>query len=89
MEVCAAVGAITHGGVTIGDKFVVVRAERLPCLVCRLVQHNNHEGAHQEGRITLLGVVQARVVIDLVVLILLVVHEFFQLLAKQMNLTKV
>ena len=89
MEVGAAVGAITHGGVTIGDEFVVVRAERLPGLVCRLVQHDNHEGAHQEGRVALLGVVQARVMIDLVVLVLLVVHEFLQLLAKQVHLTKV
>ena len=74
MQVCAAVGAITHRGVTIGDKFVVVRAESLPCLVCRLVKHDNHEGAHQESSVALLCVVKRRVMIDFVVLVLLIIH---------------
>ena len=87
--ICAAVGAITHRGVTIGDELVVVRTERLPCLICRLAQDYDHEGAHQESRVTLLGVVQARVVIYFVVLVLLVAHEFFKLLAKEMNFTQV
>lgn len=89
MMICAAVGAITHRGVTIGDELVVIWTERLPCLICRLAQDYDHEGAHQEGRVTLLVVVQARVVIYFVVLVLLVAHEFFKFLAKEMNFSQV
>ena len=89
MMICATVGTITHRCVTIGDKLVVVWTERLPCLVCRLAQDYDHEGAHQEGRVTLLVVVQARVVIYFVVLVLLVAHEFFKFLAKEMNFSQV
>ena len=89
MMICATVGAITHRCVTIGDKLVVVWTERLPCLVCRLAQDYDHEGAHQECRVTLLSVVQARVVIYFVVLVLLVAHKFFKLLAKEMYFSQV
>ena len=47
--ICAAVGAITHSRIAIRDELVVVWAECLPCLVSRLMQDDDHEGAHQEG----------------------------------------
>ena len=57
MQVSATVGAITHGGVAVGDEFVVVRTEGLPGLVGRFVEHYEHKGAHEEGRVALLSVV--------------------------------
>ena len=57
VQVSATVGAITHGGVAVGDEFVVVGAESLPGLVGRFVEHDKHEGAHKEGRVALLCVV--------------------------------
>ena len=74
MVVSALVGTIAHGGITVGDELVVVWAEGGPSFVCRLLQHDDHESAHQEGCVALLRVVQRRVVVNLVVLILLVVH---------------
>jgi len=72
--VSALVGTIAHGGITVGDELVVVGAEGGPRFVSRLFQHDDHEGAHQEGSIALLRVVQRRVVVNLVVLVLLVAH---------------
>ena len=89
MQVGAAIGTITHSRVAVRDELVVVGAERRPGLICRLVQADDHESAHKEGRVTLLVVIQAGVVIDFVVLILLVVHEFFELFAEQVDLTQV
>ena len=48
---------------------------------------DDHEGAHQEGSVCLLVVVQAGVVVDLIVLVLLIVHEFLKLLAEQVHFT--
>ena len=73
--VCATVGAVTHCRVTVRNELVVVGTEHRPCLISRLLQDDDHESAHQEGCVTLLGVVQASIVVDLIVLILLVVHE--------------
>lgn len=65
----------------------MVRTECLPCLLCTLVQDDDHEGAHQEGSIRLLVVVQAGVVVDLIVLVLLIVHEFLKFFAEQVYFT--
>lgn len=85
----ATVGTVTHGRITVGDELVVVGAESLPGLIGRLLEHNDHKGTHKESCVALLGVVERRVVIDLIVLVLLVIHEFFKLLAEQMHLTQV
>lgn len=87
--VSATVGTIAHCCVTVRDELVVVRAEGLPGLVGRLLEHDDHEGPHQEGSVTLLRVLQGRVVINLVVLVLLVVHEFLKFLAEKMDLAEV
>ena len=70
VQIGAAVGAIAHGCVTVRDELVVVGTEGLPGLLCRLLQHYDHVGTHEERRVALLVVVQGRVVVDLVVLVL-------------------
>lgn len=85
----ATVGTVTHGRITVRDKLVVVGAEGLPSFIRRLLEHNDHKGTHKESRVALLGVVQRCVVIDLIVLVLLVVHQLLELLAEQMHLAQV
>ena len=74
VQVCATVGTVAHCRVAIWDELVVVRAESLPGIIGRLVEDDNHEGAHEESSVALLGVVKGSVVIDLVVLVLLIIH---------------
>ena len=74
MLVGAAIGTVAHCRVSIGNELVVIGAEGLPSLFRALVQDDDHEGSHEERRITLLVIVQARVVVDLIVFVLLVVH---------------
>ena len=89
VQVRAAVRTVTHGRITVGNKLVVVGAESLPCLICRLLEYNNHEGTHQESCVALLSVVKRCVMVDLIVLILRVIHELFKFLAKEMNLAQI
>ena len=89
VEVSAAVGTVSHCCITVRYKLVVVRAESLPGIIGRLVQDDDHEGTHEEGCITLLGVVKGSIMVDLVVLVLLVIHELLQLFAKQMDLSEI
>ena len=77
MLVGTPVRTVAHGSVSVRDELVVVGAESRPGLVRAFLKDNNHEAAHQEGRVRLLVIIQARVVVDLVVLVLLIVHEFF------------
>ena len=74
MQVCATISTVAHCRVTVWNEFVVVRAESLPGIIGRLVEDNNHEGAHQESSVALLCVVKRRVMIDFVVLVLLIIH---------------
>ena len=74
MQVCATISTVAHCRVTVGNEFVMIRAESLPGIIGGLVQDNNHKGAHEESSIALLCIVKRRVVIDFVVLVLLVIH---------------
>ena len=87
MLVGASVCAVSHRRVSVRNELIVVRTECLPSLLRTLVQDDDHEGAHQEGSVRLLVVVQAGVVVDLIVLVLLIVHEFLKLLAEQVHFT--
>jgi len=69
--------AIAHCRVSVWNEFVVVGAEGSPGLLRTLLKDNYHEAAHQEGCVRLLVIVQACVMVDLVVFVLLIVHEFF------------
>ena len=80
--ICAPVGAVTHCRVPVRDEFIVIWSECLPSLLSTLLQDDYHEAAHEEGCVRLFVIIQARIVIDLVVLILLIVHKFFKFLAK-------
>jgi len=57
MLVCAAVSTITHRRVSVGNEFIVIWAEGLPCLISTLFEYNDHEGSHQERSIALLVVI--------------------------------
>jgi len=70
------VGAGAHCRVTEGHKFVVIGSESSPGLVSRAVATDDHKAAHEEGSVGLLGKVDTGVVVDLVVSVLTVVHEF-------------
>lgn len=79
------VSTSTHGCITEGSKFMVIRAEYFPGLSCRPFQNDDHEGSHQEGSIGLLGIVETGVVIDFILDVLLITYKFFKLLAKKMD----
>ena len=87
--VSATVGTIAHCCVTVGDELVVVGTEGLPGFVGGLFEHDDHEGSHEEGSIALLRVLKRSVVVNLVVLVLLVIHEFLKFLAEKMDLAEV
>ena len=74
VQVCTTISTVAHCRVTVRNEFVVVRAESLPGIVGRLVEDNNHEGAHKESSVALLCVVKRRIMIDFVVLVLLIIH---------------
>lgn len=89
VQIGTTIGAVAHGGVTIGNELVVVGAEGVPGVFCGLLEADYHKGTHQEGGVALLGIVERRVMINLVVLILLVVHEFLKFLAKEVHFAEV
>lgn len=70
----APVGAVAHCRISVRDELVVVGSEGRPGFRSTLLENNYHEAAHQECRIGLLVIIQARVVVDLVVLVLLIIH---------------
>lgn len=87
--ISASIGAVTHCRVSVWNEFIVVGTESLPCFFCALLQDNDHESPHEEGCITLLVVVKASVVVNLIILVLLIVHELLELFAEEMNFSKV
>ena len=89
VQVGATVGTVAHSSITVRNELVVVGAESGPGVISRLFEHDDHEGAHEEGSVALLGVVEGGVVVDLVVLVLLVVHKFLKFLAEQVHLAQV
>ena len=89
VQVSAPICAVAHGRIPVRNELVVVGAENSPCFFGRFLQADNHEGTHEEGGVTLLRVVERRVVVDLVVLILRVIHEFFQLFAEEVHFAEV
>jgi len=89
MKVGAAVRAVSHRRISVRNELVLVGAESLPGFLGGLFENDNHEGTHEEGRVALLGVVERRVVVDFVVLILGIIHEFLELLAEEVDFTQV
>ena len=89
VQVDAFVRACSHRGVSIGQELVLVGFESCPGIVSCLLQDNDHECAHEEGRVGLLGVVERCVVVNLVGLILRVIHELLQLLTEQMHFAQI
>jgi hypothetical protein len=53
----ALVRAGSHRGIAERHKFVMVRGKDLPGIVSTLLEVDNHEAAHEEGSVGLLGVV--------------------------------
>ena len=70
----AFVRARAHGCISERNEPVVVRREYFPRILGRFVENNDHEGAHEEGSVRLLGVVERSVVVNFVLLVLLVCH---------------
>lgn len=83
------VRAGTHGRVSERRKFMVVRLENLPGIARRSLQDDDHEGTHEERCVCLLGVIETRVMVNLIRAILLVVYKLLELLTKQMHLAEV
>ena len=54
VEDAAAVGAVTVAGVAERSETSLVRSKSFPSHLSRLLQDNNHEGAHQVGSVGLL-----------------------------------
>ena len=67
----------------------MVGREDFPRILRRLLHVYYHEAAHQKGRVRLLLVLQACVVIYFVLLVLLIAHELFQFLAEEVHLPQV
>ena len=55
----------------------MVARKSVPSLLSRAFKDNDHVAAHEESRVSLLGVVERRVVIDLERFVLLVIHQLF------------
>ena len=87
--VSAAVSTVSHRRVSIWNELIVIWAESLPRLISTLFEDDDHEGTHQERRIALFVIIQACVVVDLVVFVLLVIHELLKFLAEQMHFAEV
>jgi hypothetical protein len=68
---------------------MVVRLENLPGIARRSLQDDDHEGTHEERCVCLLGVIETRVMVNLIRAILLVVYKLLELLTKQMHLAEV
>lgn len=56
-----------HRSVSEGDKLVVVAGETGPSVFSTALEHDDHEAAHEEGSVGLLGKVNRRVVVDFIV----------------------
>ena len=76
------VGACAHCRVTEWNELGVVGLEGGPSLFGRALADDDHEAAHEEGGVGLFGKIDRRVVVDLVVSVLAVVHELLKLLAE-------
>ena len=63
--------------------------EHAPGFRSWLAQNDYHEGTHQEGSVGLFGIVQAGVVVNLVVAVLLVIDQLLKFLAEQMDLSQI
>ena len=78
-----------HCRVTERYKLVVVGSKCCPSLFSGPVATDYHEASHEEGSVSLLGKVYTCVMVDLVVSVLTVIHEFFQLFAEKVNFTQI
>ena len=85
----ALVGARAHCRVTEGHELVVVGLEDFPGVDETFAEDDDHVAAHQEGSVGLLGVVNRRVVVDLELLIVGVIHQLLKLLAELVDLAQV
>jgi hypothetical protein len=85
----ALVSACSHGGISERSEFVVIRLEHTPGFSCWLFEYDDHEAAHQESSVGLLGVVETCVVINFVGAVLLVANQFLQFLAEKVNFTQI
>jgi hypothetical protein len=85
----ALVGASTHCRVTEGHELRVVGSEHLPRVNEALTEDDDHVAAHQESGVGLLGVVDGGVVIDFELLVVGVIHQLLELLAKLVDLSQI
>lgn len=85
----AFVGASTHCRVTEGHELRVIGNEHLPRVNEALTEDDDHITSHQEGGVSLLGVVDGRVVIDFKLLVIGVTHKLLELLAELVDLAQI
>lgn len=70
----ALVVAVALGSIAEGDEVLLVLSEHLECFKGVLLQHDDHEGTHEEGRIGQLVGLVAAVVEYAIVLVLLILY---------------
>lgn len=72
---CALIRTCAHGRVAEGHELLVVGGEHSPGVYETFAEDDNHVATHQECGISLLGVINRGIVIDLELLIVRVVHQ--------------
>ena len=72
MENRAAIGAISIRCIPERSELLLIRCERLPGMFRGLLEHNDHEGPHEECAVCLLVKLASRVVKELHILVPLV-----------------
>ena len=78
----AFVSTSAHGCVSEWSEFVVIWLEHFPGFLGTSLKYDDHKSSHEESCISLLGVISARIVVNLISAILLVVYQLLQLFTK-------
>ena len=81
----ASVGTWAHDRVSVRSEFLMISFKGTPSIFSTSLKNDNHEATHKEGCICLLGIVERGVMIYLILTILFIADQFFQLFAEQMN----
>ena len=81
----ASVGTWAHDRVSVRSEFLMISFKGAPSFFSTSLKDDNHKAAHKEGSIRLLSIVERGVMIYLILTILFIADQFFQLFAEQMN----
>ena len=79
----------THGSITEWREFMMIRRKYFPGFSSGPFEYDNHESPHQESCICLFSIVEAGVVIDFVLNVLLITYQLLKFFAEKMDFTQI